>query len=569
MTFKVDARHPLYEAMVRTWRKVRDCMRGEDAIKANAKDYIPRLSGHDQTVAGEAAYQSYVQRGTFYGALGRTVFALVGLLMRKAPAVRWPDGNDLYRRCTKENESFDVLLGEVLRDVISVGRVALLVDASLTPNADPYVVSYKAENLINWEVGMVGSRSELIEVVFAEKRRDRQADGSWKEVDQYRVYKLGVPHYQGDEESDKRNQVFAQEAFQGILPGDMGPAGVCYVETWEKRKAEDGQREHFALTSLVVPRRRGGAPLQELPIVIINAEGIGAKPCTPPMNDFANLNLSHGRNSFDLEHGLHYTSIPTPYAAGFEVARGEVLEIGATTAWVSGDPQAKAGYLEFSGAGLQKIMDVMAKKEEQMGVLGARLLQPEKAGVESADAYRMRQAGERSVLAMVSDQVSEGASRVLRILLHWVLPGSRPEELLENAAIELTKDFEVARMPPQELAALFQIYQGGGMSFDSFFWNLQRGEVFPETTTVEEERQRIEIGGPGSMLPSEPDAVSTSKAGNPSHTHQWVPGASQTSESGGHVHEVMKTSAGYTVKAWGTAETAHTHTLPSIEDVGP
>jgi hypothetical protein len=59
--------------------------------------------------------------------------------------------------------------------------------------------------------------------------------------------------------------------------------------------------------------------------------------------------------SADYEHGCHFTGLPTPWIAGYQAAdpeKPDTFYIGSTAAWTFGDPNAKCGYLEFSGGGL-------------------------------------------------------------------------------------------------------------------------------------------------------------------------------------------------------------------------
>ena len=62
------------------FRFIRDCLDGEDAIKAGGQTYVPKPDG--MTTAN---YTHYLDRACYYGAPAMTLQALVGLALRKDP----------------------------------------------------------------------------------------------------------------------------------------------------------------------------------------------------------------------------------------------------------------------------------------------------------------------------------------------------------------------------------------------------------------------------------------------------------------------------------------------------
>jgi hypothetical protein len=61
----------------------------------------------------------------------------------------------------------------------------------------------------------------------------------------------------------------------------------------------------------------------------------------------------------------------------------------------------------------------MDRDEKLMAVLGSRLLQDQKKVGETAEAIRLRQSGEESVLSTIATSVSESLSQVLRWVYWW------------------------------------------------------------------------------------------------------------------------------------------------------
>ena len=140
-----------------------------------------------------------------------------------------------------------------------------------------------------------------------------------------------------------------------------------------------------------------------------------------------------------------------------------------------------------SGSGIPggHLAEGMKEKENQMAVLGSRMLEQQKAGVEAAATVQLRLSGEGSVLSKISDSVARGMEKVLEHFREWSARSG-------DVSVVLNKDFIMAPLDHQEIQALMQAWQSGAISWSSLFWQLQRGERIPPNVTEDEERARIE-----------------------------------------------------------------------------
>lgn len=74
-------------------------------------------------------YTRYVQGSSFYAVAERTLRGMVGAVTRNAPVLELPDRIAGMRdAATFEGHSLDVLLESALREVLSLGRFAMLLD---------------------------------------------------------------------------------------------------------------------------------------------------------------------------------------------------------------------------------------------------------------------------------------------------------------------------------------------------------------------------------------------------------------------------------------------------------
>lgn len=473
----VTDKHPQYVEYYPQWVRCRDVTSGEDAVKGKGEAYLPRLEGQD-----DAEYHAYKMRAMFYGAADRTVRGLCGAVMRKSPTLTGTERiTEFLSDLGLDGESLDQLLKKSLDETISIGRSGILVDSPIG-GGDPYMVIYCAESITNWRIQRVQGKRRLTMVVLHEcevVRDDEEDVFSQEEEEIYRVLMLVGAGIENE--------------FGEVISTDSGL--VYAVQTYRKDDTvPDGEETRWLPDPPVFPRTKGGKYLEEIPFIFVGKKDTTTEVDKSPLLDLVDVNLSHYRTSADLEHGRHFTALPTAWVAGFDV-KSTRLRIGSTTAWVSNDPNAKAGFLEFSGAGLASLSEALKEKEKLMAVLGARLLEETKVMSETATAARLRQSGEQSILADIAQSVSEAFTRVLRWYAYW-----QAISTFDQIKIELNQDFNLVGIESAMLLALMTAVQKGTMSWDTYFWNLQRGEVVPDHRTADEEKRLIESGAPDKLL---------------------------------------------------------------------
>jgi hypothetical protein len=466
----VDSQHKSYKAHVSQWQRCRDVHDGSDAIKARGVQYLPMLDGQREK---PERYESYKLRALFYNGMSRTVSGLTGAVFRKDPVTKTPAVIKSHLEdITLSRTPFVSFAMRVLEETIKVGRYGVMVEFSDTKNR-PYWVPYIAENIINWRAVNVGGESVLTRVVLREcaNETDPQDAFTTKEVEQYRVLELvvGVGDAAVLATSDTMRSAYYR--VRVYRKNDKGDWAVFGGDTIPKRRAES---------------------LQFIPFQFFGPASLGSDVEKPPLLDLADVNLSHYRSSADLEHGRHFCGLPTPWASG--VQAGTTLAIGSGTAWTLEDANARAGYLEFSGQGLGPLKDALADKESKMATLGARLLEASKAGGEAdtATAVRMRHSGEHAVLKVIASTAQMGVESLLRVHAWWMGAALRIEEATALVEVALNNEFFDIQVTPDELRTLMLLWQSGGMSFETFYWNLTRGGVTRPGVTVDAERKLVE-----------------------------------------------------------------------------
>lgn len=454
----VDTQHPDYEKMQSQWVKCRATVAGQKAVHDAGKLFLPALK--DQATDD---YDAYRLRASFFNATWRTISALSGMLFRKPPEIDVAASVEpLLEDVTMDGKSLRIFAQQIAIEVLTSGRAGILVDYpqgdttgmtladTAKLNLRPLLAQYKAESIINWKCMRIDNEMKLTLLVLTEDAMLEGNEFEHKCETHYRVLDLFAGQY--------RQRVFRIN---------------------DKQEDEQVGGDIFPMMD--------GKPMNEIPFIFIGVDDTTPEMDEPPLIDLISVNLAHYRMNADYAHGLHFTGLPTAVVSGYTPENaGDKLYVGSSTAWVFPDPQASATFLEFTGVGLGSLEKALASLEQQMAILGARLLSSEKRAVETAQTAQIHRAGESSILSAISNTISLGLSEAMQIFSEWA-------GVDQEASIELNDEFMPPEVTPQELAGWLAAWQSGapGFSDQGFFDLLKQRELVASDVDLEEEQERI------------------------------------------------------------------------------
>jgi len=457
----INTPHPLHAAYSPRWKKCRDFYEGEETVKEAKTEYVPALSTH--TGATDTKYLAYLARGNLLGAMQRTVEGLVGMATRKDYVMDAPDELKLYEYdVTNDGVYLWDFIKQIIRELLITSRVGVLVDHS---GARAFAILFPAENIINWRYSGDGRLEMLVlaEVFYAPK-----ADDPYVQV--------------------------LTTRFREFYLDD---AGYASTQVWKQAKTKTGQPVAYEKDGEATPLTRRGIPLDHIPFDFINPEGTGSDVVKPLLLDLVNTVASHFKNSVDYEHGLHFTALPTPWFSGISATNfnsegkpGEtVINIGCETAVLLPDPSASAGMLEFSGAGLGALAEAMENKKAYMAVLGARLLETQKAAAETAETSRINKSGDTSIMASLVGTVERFIATMLEEIAFW-------DDIAGEVSFSMNRDMLDSSIDPMLLTALIGGVQSGNISSETFVYNMKQGGLLGDGVTVDDELERLKSAAP-------------------------------------------------------------------------
>ena len=458
----VNSTNPDYDAHSAKWMRIRDVLGGVDAVKEKGVTYLPKPNGHSET-----DYASYVMRSEFYPASTRTIDGLVGAVFRKEPKIEIPEGqDDLIDAMTIKGTDFITLSKKVVREILSMGRYGVLVDVMAGENGKPFAAEYTAESILNWQVSFINREPILSMVVLQENSTKPKVDDPFvtEPVERYRVLQLGFPG-----ELELLNPIYVQQVYE---------------------KQEEGGKTTFALIETVIPKRRGEF-LETIPFSFFGPLELSPAVEKSPVLDLVDTNISHYRTSAELEEGAYFTGLPMYVIAGHVQGSSSdgVAEfaIGSRQALLL-DENGTAEVLTVDGEGMGLLRSLMEDKEKRMAVLGARILEDQKSGVEAAATVSMRHRGENSLLGSISDTAARGLVEVLKTMIWWNGVDDPDVE------VELNRDFTSLQLTGAELVQLTAAFQTGSIGPEVFFKALKDGERTPDGWDVDDWLADIEAG---------------------------------------------------------------------------
>lgn len=467
----VNTAHPDYDKFRAKWDRIRDVIDGEDAVKAQGTLYLPKPAG--QTTE---EYADFKDRALFYAAAARTATGLTGAIFRKEPLLEVPVAmEELLGRLTPEGAPFITFAKRVVQEIITLGRYGVLVDVP-KDGGDPFVLGYRAEQIINWRTEVVDGRPVLNLVVLSETDFAPTAEDPFalEERQRFRVLRLGPAD-----------------------PADPTGAAVYVMDLWELVRSRANDEGALVLIDSAVPHRRGEA-LDRIPFEFFGPMDITPSIQPSPLDALTSVNLSHYRTSASREEGEYFTALPVYVISGRPLGDGgdtpTQLEVGSRRAWLL-EEGGTAQVLTVSSEGMSGLRESMSDKERLMAVLGARLLEDQKAGVEAAATVAMRHRGENSLLASISDTAGRGLGRVLDHAAFWAV-GSEGGA----AVVELNRDFMDVALSPEGMVKLVAAWQNGGIGSEVLFHNLKAGEALPDGMDLEAFRRDVEENGPDAAL---------------------------------------------------------------------
>lgn len=422
----ITTTHPYYNLYTDRWLNCRQAFEGQEAVKAAGIRHLPMLSGQTPE-----EYTAYKQRALFYSITSKTLSALIGMALDQPPELKFPDELKPYFEDHSGTQFYE-MFGKAVQEILLMGRFGVLVDRP-ADGGKPYFTMYPTECITNWETDDAGN---LLMVVLKEGYLDKSLEDEFLIEIKTRYRQLKIVD------------------------------GQLQIIVWV---TEGAPTDLVGTTPTTITNT--GVAMDYIPFFCATPEGLGIDPVKPPMQDIVDINLSHYRTSADLEHGRHFTGLPTPYVTGAESQAK--MHIGSTAAWVIPEASAKVGFLEFTGQGLMSLEKALAEKQSQLASLSARLIDNSTRGSEAAETVKLRYLSETSSLRAIVRAVQALLNAVYNCVADMEDHGKT------SVTIMLNTEFLDSKMSAAELKAWSEAYLSGAVTKEMYLHALKKGHALP------------------------------------------------------------------------------------------
>ncbi len=418
----LTTRHPQYLDFEFDQTVAVDTYKGERAIKLKNVTYLPATSGMiadgypANGTTGTKAYLAYIIRAIFHEFMSDAVGTLVGIMHHKEPDIQLPKAMEPMRENgSVDNESLIMLLRKINKHQLIEGRYGLMLDLPSTPTVEPqlpYIATYRAKNIINWDVG---SRDEptvqsLNLVVLDETENVRQDDFSWQSENKYRVLIYGE-----------------------VKPNEGKGAAIYRVGVF---KDDDAFNEN----DLTEPTFKG-RKLDSIPFVFVNSTDISPDLLEPPLIGLARLSLAIYRGEADYRQSLFMQSQDTLVVIGDNPdadGNPKTYRTGANASISIANKDGDAKFIGVDSQGLGEQRQALEADKKDAANLAGQLMDTSSRGVESGDALQMRVAARTASLNSIALTGAFALETILKQAAVWI--GANPDEVIVTPNLDFADD---------------------------------------------------------------------------------------------------------------------------------
>ena len=417
-----------YESMIRIWKRTRAILNGELFAKEHDR-YIDSVNYTNLLVPfsprmSQQQYSWYVAEAELPGLTSQYAKILAGGLLRKPPEIDLPDSlpeeAEVWIRdnFTEDGRSMVSFLDNAIWEELSSSRGWVSVDfpvvtgyGNLSPEQKqkiaPYPVLWKAEDVINWQVGTdrATGRPALTRVVFRYISRDFKDSVFHPNLDL-----VAVDHFL-DETGIYRVQYYKKEGASTVdlINGDLRMTQIFGNELFSN---DNWVPKGEQITPLMQ-----GEPLTSLPIFPLNGEVQLETPMLTPIIDreIALYNKVSRRN-----HLLYGAATFTPVIFSDMGAEDfQSIVNSGLGSWIKLNQSDRIDAFKTPTDALADMDRAIEASVAEMARLGIRLLSPEGSSGDSGVALEIRNSSLTAQLGLLNNKLSQTMKAVITLMLQW------------------------------------------------------------------------------------------------------------------------------------------------------
>ena len=438
--------------------KARALMGGTQAMRQAERVYLERDIAETDLI-----YSRRLNRSVLYNMYKKTIEDHAGRVFRKPVIAEQTVSKNfevLLEDISRTGQKITDFAQDVFTQGLQTGIHFIHIDAPLSAgrtvsetrqqNFRPYFVSVPAENLLGWQQEIIDNRLTLTQVRIKEVHKEPVSDNEFKSeyVDYVRVM-------------DRRG------------------ADRVAVRLYKKQTGNSlGQASEWTLIEETT------LGLSGIPLVPFYAQRAGFMTGSPPLDDLADINISHWQSSSDQRNILHYARIPILFAPGWESE--SQLEISSTVMLTTSNPDADLKYVEPQGSAISAGREDLDKLEMQMEILGLQLL-ARTSGPATATGELRGEIKETSQLGMMAKSLERALNQAFGFAAEFMGEAEWPAD-----GVRISTELSTIDISAPTLTLLLQSVMNDKISKETFWDELIRRGLLAGTFDPEQEIERLD-----------------------------------------------------------------------------
>jgi len=446
----VDTPHPAYTAMLDAWALSDDLMGGTKAMKAAGTARLPKHEKEEQAV-----YDTRLQRSVLCDkyrdalvTLSRRPFAKpVTLLGKKLPEPL----DAIEGSVDDERRNLTQFCHLVLRTGIQRGLAHILVDYPAVTAENkaqerelglkPLLLCIDPINVIGW--------------------RDETAPNGERRLTQLRI----------------RESVTANDGRYGAVHKQR----IRMIEPDQWTLHEQDDKDNYVLIE------EGPWSVGKITLVTIYFEGAGFMTAHSPLENLADLNLTHWQLYSDYLNTLCFAGTGVLFASGFTAEElKQSIVIGVNHCVKTTNPEANLRIVEHSGAAIGAMLEGLRDLDGKMDRASKDPLIVRSWGNETAMGRAIDEGKGQCDLQSWVRLTEGGVLQAYGYAADWM-----KTELSEDFGVDIYDDFGLALRSAEDMGQLLEATQAEIISHETYREQAKLRAILSETFDEEEEKRRL------------------------------------------------------------------------------
>ena len=422
--------HPDYVAHSYQVQVTRDVFEGVDKVKR----YLYKLQRES-----DKSLEIRQNNITLKNFVKRATEAFTGMIFRKnVDVIGFSDRLNAIANKIDKKKSINMFARELAIDLIVDGAVFIGVDSDTYGEEDPYLISYKRNQVINWRKDVNGMYTLL---VIKEYVPVESGEFGTEVVEQYRVFK-----------DDGNVDIYRTELLGGT---------ASFHHTIET------EFEYIPIVDVVLNE-------------------------TPVLYDIAKLTLKHTNRTSIKDKYLDMCATPIPIVWSPDSHSDSdptkpIYVIGADEGFVFNGTKDECDFewRELSGTSIEKLQEDLSVIEEDIvtGIIRASVSENAVEKTATQMYYESSEAANRVIV--IANELEYGLNKAFRMLAEIA-----NEEVDSEARVIINKDFNAIMGGSDAVRLLWEVYLGGALSTETFLDSLAKNEII-DIGSVKDEISRI------------------------------------------------------------------------------